>query len=163
MEDSNLGILKRLLEIAKNPLDWSVYPKSYKEEHLFLANVINDSIRVHEREFAEAFQQAVGSYKQSLEKGAGYGWFHEPEKLVWINTQLNQLKYAVYGERFVHEIRFNEGLSKAAYKDLIEQIDRTALMTEEQLMQHRAECNKLSQEIVDEMLKEIEKEKKPPL
>lgn len=51
MPDSNVKIIERLLELAKNPLVYDVHPKSYKEEYIFLSNVINDSCNIMEREF----------------------------------------------------------------------------------------------------------------
>jgi hypothetical protein len=152
----NLKILSRLLEIAKNPLEYSLYPKPFKEEHIFLANHLNEARQRLEVEFNNAFKKAVGAYKSTL-KEHGFGYFHSPETLVYIRMQINQISYVVYGD-YVHEIKFNEDLGKAAYKDLIEQIDRTVLMTPAQLKKHTAECNRISKEIIDEILKE-EREK----
>ncbi len=155
--ESNLHIVQRLLELAKNQIEYNVYPKHYKEEHIFLSNMLSDSLRKHEDEFARKFQEAVGQYKGSL-RDKTYGWFHSPEKLVWLNMEINQLKYAIYGERFVHELNFNEDLGNDAYRDFICQINRTVLMTPEELKIHNDEVNKLSMEILQEILAE-EKER----
>lgn len=159
-DNSNLQIVKRLLELSKNQLEYSEFPKAYNKEHIFLANVLNDARQSLEREFADAFKIAVGRYKASLEKSGEFGWFHKPEELVYLQMQIDQLKYAVYGESSVREIKFNESLGKAAYKDLIEQIDRTVLMNEKELEKFRAECERLSAEVLDEILAEEAAEKK---
>ena len=41
-----------------------------------------------------------------------YGWFHDPEKLIWTNMQMNQLKFAIYGEGHTKELIFNEDLKE---------------------------------------------------
>lgn len=135
-------------------MDYSLQPKSFKEEYIFLANVLNEALRRYEVDFSETFQKAVGNYKSTLAQGKGYGWFHAPENLVWKNTRINQLKYAIYGDTFVHIITFNKQLGKEAYKDLIEQIDRTVLMTPEELEVYRKECNDLAAEILEELKNE---------
>jgi len=154
MDNSNLKIVSRLLELAKNPIDYSVFPKEYKEENIFLANVLNDSVKKLEWEFAECFKRIVGNYKESLSLNKGFGWFHRPEEIVWIRMQINQLLYAIYGERFVHEIKFNKELGDEAYLDLINQIDRTVLMTPEEVEKLNEEIGRLSKEILDEILQE---------
>lgn len=154
-EDSNLHIVKRLAELAKNPLDYSVYPKPFRQEHIFLANWLNDALRQEEREFAEKFQRAVGKYKSTLSEGKGYGWFHNDENLCWSFMTIQQLKYVIYGEKFtLRQIKFNKALGNLAYKDLIEQIDRTALMTDEELKAHNEECNRIAEEVMMEILAE---------
>lgn len=152
---SNLEIVARLIEIAKNQLEYSTFPKQFKDEYIFIADVFTDSIKEHEREFDTAFQKAVGNYKSTLaQDGKGFGWFHSPEKLEWINMRINQMKYIVYGDRFTREIKFNKALGKDAYKDMIEQIDRTVLMSEEEKKAHYEHYCMLSKEIKAKILKE---------
>lgn len=163
-EDSNLNIIKRLLELGRNQMDgYTLFPRPYKEEQIWLANILSDSLRRKEADFAEVFRTAVGHYKSSLKEGKGYGWFHGAEKLVWAKMQINQLMYAIYGdERFtatMQDLRFNEELGKDAYRDLICQIDRTVLMTPEELERHNEECNRMAMEILDEIKKEEEEKK----
>ena len=158
-ENSNLKIVQRLLELSKNTLDYSVHPQEFKKEYIFLANVLNDSLDRLRHEFADAFKQIVGQYKNSLKEGKGYGWFHSPEKLEWIQTYINQLDYAVYGEKFTRQLKFKSELKNKAYKNFIEQIDRTVLMTPTQLKKHNAQCNKIAKEIMDEILAEEKKQK----
>lgn len=153
-KNDNLEIITRLLELARNPLEYSVFPKEYKQEYVFLANVINDSISRLEHEFDEAFKYAVGRYKSSLKEDKGYGWFHSPEKLIWINTQLNQLRYAVYGERHVRELKWNEHLGDMAYRDLLDQIDRTVFMTPDELKEFNEKINQMALEVLNEILEE---------
>ncbi len=161
MADSNLKIVQRLLELAKNQPGYNeerpLFPKSYDTEQIWLANVLNDSRNIMEREFKEEFQRVVAQYKMTLKEGKGYGWFHSPEKLEWIKMQINQLKYVVYGEEYIREIKFNDSLKNKAYKDFIEQIDRTVLMTPAQLKKHDAEINRISKEVMAEILKEESK------
>lgn len=152
--NDNLSICHRLLDLSKNELVYNVYPGNFKSEYIFLANALNDSISRLEHEFDDAFKNAVGTYKASLREGKGYGWFHAPEKLCYIRMQINQLLYAVYGDQFCHELVFREELGKMAYKDLIEQIDRTAIMTQSQLKSHNKKIEKISADIVKELLKE---------
>ena len=147
MDNKNLSIVGRLLELAKNPLEYTVYPKECRQEYIFLSNTLQYAKVNIEREFNEAFKMSVGRYKQSLEKDKGYGWFHAPEKLVWLQMQINQLDYAIYGERFIREIRFNESLGKDAYRDLICQIDRTALMNEQELKEHQKQIEKITTDL----------------
>jgi len=154
MENSNLKIVSRLLELSKNQIDYSEFPKECRKEHIYLANVLNDSVKKLEWEFAECFKRAVGNYKQTLAKGKKFGWFHKPEELVYIKMQINQLLYAIYGERFIHEIKFKPELKNEAYLDLINQIDRTVLMTSKELKKHNEEINKMAKEIMDEILRE---------
>lgn len=154
MKNSNLEIVSRLLELSKNQIEFNVFPKECREEYIFLSNVLNDSVKKLEWEFAECFKRAVGNYKQSLLMGNGFGWFHNPEELVWIKMQINQLLYTIYGERFIHEIKFKSELGNEAYLDLINQIDRTVLMTSEELQKHNEEIDKMSKEILDEILRE---------
>ena len=154
-ENSNIQIVQRLLELAKNPLDYSASPKNFKQEHIFLSNVLNDSKARMEREFNEAFKEIVGQYKRTLKEGKGYGWFHDPEKLEWKQNYINQVDYAIYGDKFTRkQLKFNEKLKNKAYKDFIEQIDRTALMTPIQLKKHNEQCNKIAKEIMAEILAE---------
>ena len=155
----NLQIIQRLLEIGKNPLVISLVPKDFKEEHIFLANILNYALTNMEREFNENFKKAVAQYKGSLKEEKGYGWFHNPENLVYENMYINQLKYIIYGERFVSTIKFKEELGKKAYLDLINQIDRTALMTPAQLKKHNAACNRIANDILKEILAEEKKKK----
>jgi len=153
----NLKIVQRLLELAKNELEYSTYPKPFKEEHIFLPNVLNSALKDLENEFSEKFKRCVGAYKSTLkEQKKGYGWFHSPENLIYINMKINQLKWVVYGDRFVREIRFNEELGNKAYKDLIDQIDCTVLMSETKRKAHAKKCNEMAIRIVNEIL---EKEK----
>ena len=160
MEDThNLQIVQRLVELATNTLDYSLFPKPYKEQYIFLANVINDSLSKIESEFNKEFERIVSCYKETL-SGKGrfpktkFGWFHNPEKIVYINTQMNQLRYAIYGERHVREIKFNEKLKNRAYKDLIQQIDCTVLMTPTQLKTHQSKCSAIAKRVMSEILKE---------
>lgn len=152
--NDNLLIIKRLIEIAKNPLTYSEFPKSYKEEYIFLPNILNSAIKDLENEFNEAFKYAVGNYKLTLEQNKGYGWFHNPSKLVYIKTRINQLKYIIYGDRCVNEIKFNEDLGNEAYKDLILQIDRSVLMSSEEKIEYYKQLEEISRELIDEILKD---------
>ncbi len=152
-DNSNLQIVKRLLELSKNQLDYSTFPKPFKEEYIWLSNLLNDALSVARKEFSEAFQKAVGDYKGSLAEGKGYGWFHNSENLVWKQTKVKQIQYAIYGDE-IGEIKFNEELGNAAYKDLIMQIDRTVLMTEKELKLHNKEMSVVMKKIIDEILKE---------
>ncbi len=149
--DTNLQIVQRLLELSRNELSYSIFPQPYDKEYIFLANVINDSRKILDHEFAEAFQQAVGQYKSSLAKNKKYGWFNKPERLIWINMQKNQLNYAVYGERHVRELKFNADLGNMAYKNLIEQIDCTVLMSAKQKKEHLKKCDAMLLEIIKEI------------
>jgi len=157
MDNSNLQIIQRLLELGKNPYGtYELFPQGFKTEYMFLSNVLSDGLARMEWEFTEKFKTAVNSYKQSKKaSGKKYGWFHSPENLVWCNTYINQIKYAIYGDSFIHEIKFNPELKEKAYLDLINQIDRTALMTPYQLKKHNAECNRMSLEILEELTAEI--------
>jgi hypothetical protein len=152
--NDNLKIVERLFEMAKNELHYSEFPKAYNKEHIFLANYLNCAATDLEREFNDTFKYAVGNYKNSLKEGKKYGWFHSPEKLIYINMQLNQIRYAVYGERHVRELVFKKELGNAAYKDLINQIDCTVLMTDIQKKKHMDKCNKMAKKIMAEILKE---------
>lgn len=155
----NLKIVQRLVEICKNELQYDVYPKPFKEEHIFLSNELNYALVAREREFNETFKQCVGKYKSTLEKNKKYGWFNSPENLIWKYMYINQLKYIIYGERYSDkDLVFREELKEMAYLDLINQIDRTALMTEKELKEHQEKCNAMAMEILEELLKE-EKEK----
>lgn len=152
--NDNLDIVKRLLELSRNQLEYSSFPKPWNEEHMFLSNHLNEARHRIELEFNEALGKAVSAYKASL-KEREFGWFHAPEKLVYLRMQINQLIYAVYGNKYIHEIKFNKALGDEAYKDLIEQIDRTLLMTPLELEKHNEELNLLSRQISDEMLEKI--------
>ncbi len=155
----NLKIVERLLEIVKNELDYSHFPKPFKQEYMFLSNVLSDAKRKRENEFNEAFKEIVGQYKQTLAK-EGYGWFRAPEKLCWLRVYINQLDYAIYGGKDHYdqkELFFNEKLKEGAYLDFINQIDRTALMTSEELKIHNEECNRIGLEILNEILAEEKK------
>ena len=157
--NSNINIVSRLLELSKNKLDYSVLPKPYKEEHIFLANILNHALVNLEREFNDKFKIAVMSYKETLSgkgrfKKSKHGYFYNHENLLYINMQINQLKYAIYGDRFVHELKWNEHLGQKAYKDLIEQIDRTVLMEPDELRKHNKNVNKIANEILQEILNE---------
>jgi hypothetical protein len=152
--ESNVHIVQRLLELAKNPLEYSTSPKHFKKEHMFLSNVLSDSLRKHEDEFAKAFKYAVGTYKSNLAENKEYGWFNDPSQLEFINTYINQLKYAIYGDQFERKLKFNNKLGKEAYKDFICQIDRTVLMTPKELEKHNKQVNKIAGDILAEILKE---------
>lgn len=154
MQNGNLQIVQRLLELSTNTVKWSVYPNDYNKEHLYLSNILNYAAHSLENEFSECFKKAVGEYTSSLKENKRYGWFYSPDKLVWKRTQINQITYAIYGKDYVHEIKFNEHLGKAAYKDLINQVDRTALMTPAQIRLHELKCNKIAKKIVDKILAE---------
>ncbi len=156
-KNDNIEIVQRMLEIGKNDLDYSVFPKPFKEEHIFLSNVLSDALRKEETDFNEDFKKAVGEYKRNL-KEKGWGWFYAPEKLIWSNTIINQLKYVIYGDRFIREYKFNETLGKGAYKDLINQIDRTALMSERQKKALNKRTSKLAMDILNELLEEEKKD-----
>jgi len=152
-KNDNLEIVARLLEMAKNPLSYSEFPSDYKEEHIFLANVLTDALQHVEHEFDKSFQYAVGNYKANLRDDKNYGWFSNPEELEWLNMRKNQLLYAVYGERFIRTIKFNEKLGHDAYKDFICQIDATAIMTDEELKEHYKRVNEISKEILKKIKK----------
>lgn len=157
----NLKIISRLVELSKNELHYSQMPQPYNKEYIFLANHLNAAIVNLEYEFQDAFRYAVGKYKQSLgESTTGFGWFHEPEKLIYIRMQINQLKYAIYGAEFAHDLIFKEELGSGAYKDLIEQIDRTVLMTPEEKKSYEEEINKIGMEVIKELLAEEKKIKR---
>ncbi len=151
--DSNIKIVERLLELVKNGLEYSLRPKGYMTEHMFLANVLNDSLHRMELEFKDKFRNVVAEYKRNLSKGE-YGWFHKYDDLEWLNTYMNQVKYAVYGKDYIREIKFDDSLGKDAYRDFICQIDRTALMSPEELKAHNEELERISAEVVEEILKE---------
>lgn len=160
-ENSNLNIVKRLALLSQNQVEYNEFPRAYNEEYIFLANWLNSAARDAENDFNKTFQYAVGNYKSTLkESGKGYGWFHNAGNLVHQANTLDQIHYAIYGERHIRGIRWNAQLKNMAYKDLIEQIDRTVLMTEAQLKKHRATCNKLAKKIMDEILAEEKKEQK---
>ena len=156
MKNENLDIIKRLIEIAKNPLDYSTFPKPFKEEHIFLSNELSEALKYRQREFDEYFQKCVGNYKSTLEnEGKGYGWFHSPEKLIWKHTYVNQLHYIIYGDRYTdRELVFREELKTDAYKDLILQVSGIALMTDEELVIHNEKSNELVKSIMEEILAE---------
>lgn len=161
-ENSNLKIVQRLLELAKNQIgEYNLFPRPFKEEQIWLANILHDSLHKHEAEFKAKFQEIVGHYKASLKDKLGYGWFHSAEKLVWKQMQINQLMYAIYGDKFQNkDLVFNKKLGNDAYRDFICQIDRTALMTPKELEIHHKECNKIGKEIVAEILKKEKGDKK---
>lgn len=161
MENSNLQIVQRLLELSKNRMEgYTLFPRPFKKEQIWLSNVLNDSLNLMEAEFNRKFQEIVGHYKSSLKEGKGYGWFHSPEKLAWGRMQINQLSYAIYGDKFTHkELEFKEELGNDAYREFICQIDRTVLMTPKELKEHNEQINRMAKEILDEILAE-EKEKK---
>lgn len=159
MKDSNMEIVLRLMEMAENKLEYSAFPKPYKEEHLFLANHLNAALKLMETRFDEHFQHAVERYKTTIGENKGYGWFENVENLIFENAHINQLKYAIYGEEYVHEYKFNMELGNDAYRDLILQIDRTVFMTASEKRQYEDELNKISLGVLDELLKE-EKNKK---
>jgi hypothetical protein len=150
--NQNLHIVERMLEIAKNTMEFSIYPKTFKEEHIFLSNILNDSKQKIQVEFDAEFKKAVGQYKLTLKEKKGYGWFHSPERIVWLKTRLNQLTYIIYGENYIKEIIFNDKLGDKAYKDLINQIDSTALMNTAQLKKHNADIARISKDIMKEIL-----------
>lgn len=158
MADTNFQIVQRLFELSKNRLDYSPEPKGYKDAYLWLANYLNCAIKDLEREFNDKFAYAVSIYTMNLRE-QGHGWFYEPETLVYKRAQINQLIYAVYGERSVSEISFKKELGSDAYRDLIEQIDRTVLMSEEEKKAHDAQCAAFAREIIDEILAEEQAEK----
>lgn len=93
----------------------------------------------------------------NLEKDGKYGWFHSPEKLEWIGMQINQLKYVVYGEEFTRTLKFNKELGKDAYRDFICQVDRTVLMSDDELRAHNLELERISFEVANEILKQESK------
>ncbi len=161
--NTNIQIVQRLLELSKNEIGgYSIFPRNFKEERIWLANILSDSMRQHEAEFAQEFREIVGHYKSSLKEGKGYGWFHSPEKLAWKKMQINQLIYAIYGDKYTNaekELKFNKKLGNDAYRDFICQIDPTVLMTPAQLKKHNSQCNKIASEILSEILKEKEKNK----
>src|SRR5688572_30163542 len=130
MAKDNIEIVQRLFEIAQNQLSYSLEPKPFKEEHIFLSNVLNCALQDAEREFNENFKECVAHYKVNLEKSKSKkGFFHNVEKLFWGKNKINQLLYIIYGDRFtMTELTFKRE-HPDPYKDLIEQIDRTALMT----------------------------------
>lgn len=155
--DSNLEIVQRLLELSKNERCFSndVYSVDFKKEHIFLSNILNYALVNAEREFNEKFKMCVNQYKGNLKNSKdGFGWFHSPENLIYQNAYINQIKYAIYGDRFIHVYSFKKELGKEAYKDLILQIDATVLMTPKELAAHQKRCNELAKEIIDEMLAE---------
>ena len=158
----NLKIVQRVLELAGNRLEYTVHPKTFKEEHIFLANVLNTSLSKLQDEFDKEFKKIVLTYKETL-SGKGrfpksrLGWFHDPEKIIWINMQMNQLRYAIYGEEYTREIVYKPQLKARAYKDLIQQIDCTVLMTPAELKKHMAQCNKIAKDVVNKILKEEKK------
>jgi len=158
MDNSNLAIIQRLLELGKNQLGYNEkrpsFPRPYKEEQIWLSNILTDSLRNEEREFNEEFQKIVARYKMTFALKKGYGWFQNAEKLEWLNTKINQLKYIIYGDVFERPIEFNPSLGNKAYKDFIEQIDRTVLMTPAQLKKHNQQINKISKDILKEILEE---------
>lgn len=157
----NLQILERLLKLAKNSIEYNVMPQSYDKEYIFLPNILQYALVNLEREFNDRFQYCVNHYKMNLKEGKNkHGWFSSPEKLIWINMQINQLKFAIYGERHTRELVFNEKLKEAAYLDLINQIDCTVLMTSKQLEKHNRECNKMAMDILNEILEEEKQNKK---
>lgn len=157
--NSNPQIVVRLFELSKNKLAYNYYPKPFKKEYIWLSNILNDGLRQVEREFSDAFRKAIGEYKQTLEKeGKGFGWFHNAENLIWIRTQYNQLKYAIYGDVW-EDLVFRAELGNEAYKDLIMQIDRTVLMSPEELKHHEEEWASVPREILDELLKEEQNSK----
>lgn len=148
--DTNIQIISRLIELAKNELTYSEYPRPHKQEYIFIANALNAAVREVEIEFERAFREAVSHYKQSLANNNGRGWFHEPEKLVYLDMSRNQLLWAIYGHE-LKDIVFNEEMGESAYLDLINQIDRTVLMTEEERRVHLEECNSLALKILEEI------------
>jgi hypothetical protein len=152
MENTNLEIVKRLLELSRNQLEYSLFPKNFKEEHIFLPNVLNIAMTHYQQQFDKAFREAVGEYKSKLSEGK-YGWFHKPEELVWLRMEMNQIRYAIYGSTLT-EIKFNKSLGESAYKDLIEQIDRTVLMTPKELEAFWAEINEISKQVIAEIEQE---------
>ncbi len=117
----NLQIIQRLLELGKNPLILTGdLPGDFKKEHLFLCNILQYAVVNLEREFNDAFRHAVNVYKVNLsDPKHGYGFFHNAENLLYLNMQINQIKYAIYGEKFIHVYKFNEDLKELAYKDLL--------------------------------------------
>jgi hypothetical protein len=141
--------------LSKNKLEYTVIPKECKSEYIFLSNVINYALVNLEREFDDKFKYAVGNYKQSKkESKKKYGWFHGYENLLYIDMQINQLKYVIYGDKFVRQLKWNEELGDAVYEDLIKQIDPTVLMTPKQLKDHNNRISKMAKEIMDEILAE---------
>jgi len=162
-ENSNLKIVQRLLELSRNEPGYNeerpMFPREYKQEQIWLANILSDSLHKEERNFKAIFTMAVAEYKMNLKKGKGYGWFNSgtAEKLEWSNTHINQMTYAIYGERFERPLRFKSSLKNKAYKDFINQIDRTVLMTPRQLKKHNSDINRISKELVKEILAKSKK------
>ncbi len=158
----NLQILERLLKLAKNSIAGDgIMPNSYYKEYIFLSNILNHALVNLENKFNDQFKYCVSIYKMNLKDGKNkYGWFHDPEKLIWTNMQMNQLKFAIYGEGHTKELIFNEDLKESAYLDLINQIDCTVLMTPKELEKHNKECNKIALDILSEILAEEKQNKK---
>jgi hypothetical protein len=154
---SNLRIVERLLELSKNPMEYSVFPKECRKEYIFLSNVLNDALNCAEHEAEKSFKQAVQYYKNSLDDGSEYGWFHKPEDLVWNYNKIDQITYAIYGEKHIRNIVWNDQLGKGAYKDLIEQIDKTVIMSEKEKKDHYKAISRISKELVKEILKNSNK------
>ncbi len=156
-KSSNMQIMKRLLEIAKNPKGSIGDVLPFKEQYIFLSNILNVALNDYEKEFDEMFNTAVNQYKNTLaNEGKGYGWFHSVDNLLYVSMQISQLKYIIYGEESasLRDYTFNEELKEGAYKDFIEQVDRTVLMTPEELKKHNEKINRLSLDILEEILKE---------
>lgn len=158
MDNSNLAIVKRLLELGKNQPGYNEkrpsFPRPYKEEQIWLSNILTDSLQNEEREFKEKFANIVNEYKRTLREKKTYGWFHGADSLEWSMVHINQLKYAIYGDVFERPLEFKQSLGNEAYKDFIEQIDRTVLMTPAQLKKHNQEINRISNDILKEILEE---------
>jgi len=161
-KSENLSIVQRLLELSRNKMDYTLLPKSFKEEYIFLANVLHCAKKDYQQKFNDAFRDAVSYYKRNLEESGTHGWWNNPEELVYIQMQINQIDYIIYGGDVIEqkELKFREELKEEAYKDLILQIDRTVLMSDEELKEFNAEVNRLSIEICDELLAEIKLEEK---
>jgi len=158
----NLQIIERLLKLAKNSIGGDgIMPLRYDKEYIFLANILNHALVNLENKFNDRFKYCVSIYKMNLKESKNkYGWFHKPEELIWTNMQINQLKFAIYGESLTRELVFVKELKEAAYLDLINQIDPTVLMTPKELEKHTKECNKIALDILNEILAEEKQNKK---
>jgi hypothetical protein len=158
--DNNFQIVKRLAELAKNQLVYNALPRPVKEEYVFLSNMFQYGYAHAEQQFNEKFKLCVGNYKHTLEKeGKGFGWFHDADKLIWLRMRMNQFSYIIYGDDFIRdELVFKRELGNDAYRDLIEQIDRTVLMTPEEIKTMHEEMGLMMNDILNEVL-ENEKKK----
>ena len=152
--NNNLEILKRLSEMCKNVFSYDYnINKDYKKEYIFLSNILNTASDVLEREFQYELQRVLNTYNQTLSIH-GIGYF-DVERLIHLHTQINQLSYIIYGSEQSNLV-FKKELGDLAYKDLLDQIDVTLLMSFEEKIKYN---NKI-ESIVRDMFNDEETQNK---